>query len=58
MVIHFRNKKLEKVFSSEKELTRTYGTEQGRLLVKRMSVLRTARCLADPARFRNCTPMS
>ena len=47
MVIHFRNKKLEKVFSSEKELTRTYGAEQGRLLVKRMSVLRTVRCLAD-----------
>lgn len=47
MVIHFRNKKLEKVFSSEKELTRTYGTEQGRVLMRRMSELKAARCLAD-----------
>ena len=47
MLIHFRNSKLERIFSSEKELTRSYGAEQGRLIVKRMSVLRIARCLAD-----------
>lgn len=47
MLIQFRNKKLEKVFSSEKDMVRTYGTEQGRLLIRRVSELRAARCLAD-----------
>lgn len=47
MVIHFRNKKLEKTFSSEKELTRTYGAEQARALVLRISMIRNSRCLAD-----------
>ncbi len=47
MLIHFRNSKLEKIFSSEKELTRTYGAEQGRMLIRRVSELRAARCLAD-----------
>lgn len=47
MLVHFRNNKLEKTFSTEKELVRTYGAEQGRLLMRRMSELRAARCLAD-----------
>lgn len=47
MVIHFRSNKLEKTFSSEKELTRSYGVEQGRLIMRRVSELRAARCLAD-----------
>ncbi len=47
MLIHFRNSKLEKTFSSEKELMRTYGPEQGRLLVRRISELQAVRCLAD-----------
>jgi proteic killer suppression protein len=47
MLINFRNTKLEKVFSSEKELTRSYGAEQGRMLVRRVSELKAARCLAD-----------
>jgi proteic killer suppression protein len=47
MVIHFRNTKLEKNFASEKELTRAYGPDQAKLLVLRISQLRSARCLAD-----------
>jgi proteic killer suppression protein len=47
MVIHFRTAKLEKTFTSEKELTRTYGPDQAKLLVLRISQLRSARCLAD-----------
>lgn len=47
MEIHFRNRKLEKNFSSEKELVRCYGAEQGRLLKRRVSELQAARCLVD-----------
>ncbi len=47
MLIHFRNAKLKKIFSSEKELMRSYGAEQGRMLIRRVSELRAARCLAD-----------
>ncbi|MFZ9937689.1 MAG: type II toxin-antitoxin system RelE/ParE family toxin [Luteolibacter sp.] len=47
MVIHFRNAKLEKTFASEKQLTRTYGPDQAKTLVLRISQLRSARCLAD-----------
>lgn len=47
MLIHFRNTKLEKTFSSEKELTRSYGAEQARVLMRRVSELKAARCLAD-----------
>ncbi len=47
MVIHFRSNKLEKIFSSEKELTRSYGVEQAKILMRRVSELGTVRCLAD-----------
>lgn len=47
MLIHFRSSKLEKTFSSEKELARSYGAEQGRVLMQRVSELKAARCLAD-----------
>lgn len=47
MIIHFRNNKLEKTFSSEKELTRSYGAEQARVIARRVSELKAARCLAD-----------
>jgi plasmid maintenance system killer protein len=47
MVIHFRNGKLEKTFASENELTRTCGPEHAKVLVLRISQLRSARCLAD-----------
>lgn len=47
MLLHFRTTKLEKEFSSEKELSRAYGAEQGRVLMRRVSELRAARRLAD-----------
>ncbi len=47
MVLHFRNSKLEKTFASEKELTRVYGSDQAKVLVLRISQLRSARSLAD-----------
>jgi len=47
MLIHFLNHKLERTFSTEKELTRSYGPEQGRMLVRRVSELKSVRCLAD-----------
>ncbi len=47
MLIHFRSTKLEKTFSTEKELIRTYGVEQGRLLMRRISEIRAVSCLSD-----------
>lgn len=47
MLILFRTTKLEKTFASEKELARTYGAEQAKGIMRRMSELRAARCLAD-----------
>jgi len=47
MLIHFRTSKLMKTFSTEKDLIRSYGPEQGRMLMRRVSELRAARCLAD-----------
>ena len=47
MLIHFRTSKLRKTFSTEKDLIRSYGAEQGRMLMRRVSELRAARCLAD-----------
>ena len=46
MLVHFRNTKIEKEFSSEKELVRAYGAEQGRILMRRVTERRAARCLA------------
>jgi proteic killer suppression protein len=47
MVFHFRNTKLERNFASEKDLMRAYGSDQAKLLVLRISQLRSAGCLAD-----------
>lgn len=47
MLIHFQSKKLEKTFSTEKELVRTYGAEQGRMLMRRISELRGVNRLSD-----------
>ena len=47
MLIHFRNSKLEKIFSSKKKLARSFGAEQGRVIMRRVSELKAARCLAD-----------
>ena len=46
MLIHFRTSKLMKTFSTEKDLIRSYGAEQGRMLMRRVSELRAARSLA------------
>jgi len=45
--VYFRNKKLCRVFSSEKLVIREYGQDNGRLVMRRMSVLMAAPTLAD-----------
>ena len=47
MDIDFKTSKLEKIFNSEKELVRVYGAINGRLIMRRMSVLAAAITLAD-----------
>lgn len=47
MNIVFKNGKLAKIFNSEKELRKHYGEENGRLIIRRLSVLRAAQTLAD-----------
>lgn len=38
---------MEKVFNSEAELRRSYGNDNGQTIMRRMSVLSAAQCLAD-----------
>jgi len=45
--ILFRTKKLARVFNSEKLLLRDYGQENGRLIMRRMSVLMSVPTLGD-----------
>jgi proteic killer suppression protein len=45
--IGFKSRKLADVFNSEKELKRKYGERVGRLIKRRMAVLRAAAMLAD-----------
>ena len=40
MDINFKNQNLEKVFISEKELSKRFGQENGRLIMRRMMVLK------------------
>lgn len=47
MDITFRNKTLKKVFNSEKELRKEFGSEQARLIMRRMAVLRASSVLAE-----------
>lgn len=47
MLIHFRNTKLAKEFSTAKELARAYGAEQSKTLMLRVSQIRAAACLSD-----------
>ena len=47
MDIAFRTPKLRKIFNSEKELAREYGADQGRTIMRRMSVLRAANNLEE-----------
>ena len=51
MEINFRTRRLERIFNSEKELSKTFGAENGRIIMRRMSVLSAAPTLAEiPAR--------
>ncbi len=45
--IRFKDSKLAKVFNSEKELFKKYGRRRGRLIERRMMVLRAAPTLED-----------
>jgi len=45
--IVFRTKKLAIVFNSHKSLVQEYGAENGRLIMRRMSVLNAVPTLAD-----------
>lgn len=47
MEVYFRNKKLCRVFGSEKLLLREYGQENGRLIMRRMSVFMAAPTLSE-----------
>ena len=47
MDITFKNRKLEKIFNSEKELCKKFGQENGRLIMRRMMVLNAAPCLVE-----------
>ena len=47
MDIAFRNKTLKKVFNSEKELKKEFGTEKARLIMRRIAVLGASPLLAE-----------
>ena len=47
MDISFKNRKLEKVFNSEKELLRNYGKDNATLIKRRMAVLKAADTLIE-----------
>lgn len=46
MDIAFGDKKLEKTFNSEKELTKRYGQPMAKVIARRMAVLRNAKTLS------------
>jgi proteic killer suppression protein len=47
MDITFKTKKQEKIFNSEKELKKAYGTDNAVKIMRRLAVLRAASSLAD-----------
>ena len=47
MEISFSKRKLAKTFNSNRELVKTYGDEQARVIQKRLTVLRAAKALSD-----------
>jgi toxin HigB-1 len=47
MDISFSNEKLAKIFNSEKNLVREYGTENAKRIKLRMAVLMAANCLEE-----------
>lgn len=50
MEVRFATRKLEKIFASQKELTRAYGPAQTKKIMMRMAVLRNAPNLATVPR--------
>ena len=49
MIITFKNRKLKKIFNSETELYKKYGKENGRIIMRRMMVLKSALSLNEVA---------
>ena len=47
MEILFKNRKIQKIMSSQAELVREYGAANARLIMRRLLVLDAADCLAD-----------
>jgi proteic killer suppression protein len=47
MDITFNNEKLAKVFSTENQLVREFGSENARLIMRRMQFLKAASCLEE-----------
>lgn len=47
MDISFNNKKLEKECNEEKSLVRRHGPKRARLIMRRLTQIRAAKCLAD-----------
>jgi proteic killer suppression protein len=52
MEVVFRTRKLQKASNSEELLEREYGAENGRLIMRRLTVLKEADSLADVPRDR------
>jgi len=47
MEVSFRTRSLQKVLNSETAVVRVYGAENGRLIMRRLTVLEAANSLAD-----------
>lgn len=47
MEVYFSNNKLQKIFNSEKELVKNYGTLQAKKIMMRMKVLKAAKNLDE-----------
>ncbi len=47
MQIYFKSHKLAAIFNQQKELYKSYGQEQGRIIQRRISVLMAATTLAE-----------
>lgn len=47
MEIFFDNRKLADLFNSEKKLIQKFGSENGKLIMRRMQLLQASNCLND-----------
>ena len=47
MDITFKNRHIEKVFNFEKELSKKFALKNGRLIIRRIMLLKAATCLAE-----------